>query len=188
MTHIYLVHGYTASVDSHWFPWLENTLVKQYPQVKFTRVAMPNSSAPEVEDWLSTLNQTLNCNESTILIGHSLGCITLLRYLAQTGIHVKGLVLVAGFAASVSHLSELDPFVDVVLPYGQLQKQIRHRIMIRSDNDVVVPPAYSGQLARDLQMQLVEVKGYGHFVAREGVIMLPQAQQVVSQILLYADN
>ncbi|CAG9296650.1 RBBP9/YdeN family alpha/beta hydrolase [Celerinatantimonas diazotrophica] len=183
MTHIYLVHGYTASIDSHWFPWLERSLAREFPQVTLTRIAMPNSNAPEVERWLGTLNQQLNCDPSTILIGHSLGCITLLRYLAQSGSPIKGLLLVSGFAASVAHLKELDPFVDVELPYMQLQKQIPHRVMLLSDNDDVIPPSYSEQLARDLRMKQVKVKGYGHFVAREGVTSLPQALQVISDIL-----
>lgn len=183
MTHIYLVHGYTASIDSHWFAWLENTLIKKYPQVQFTRIAMPNSNAPEVDSWLDKLNQTLKCDESTILVGHSLGCITLLRYLAHSQAHVKALILVSGFAKSVAHLKELDPFVSVELPYAKLKKQIAHRVMISSDNDKVVPPSHSKQLAKDLDMQLMEVKGHGHFVAREGVTSLPQAEQVISKIL-----
>ncbi|MFM2484118.1 RBBP9/YdeN family alpha/beta hydrolase [Celerinatantimonas yamalensis] len=183
MQQIYLVHGYTASVNSHWFPWLEAQFVDNC-HVQFKRIAMPDPNEPKVESWLTTLNQHLQIDHSTILIGHSLGCISLLRFLAQLGQPIHGVLLVAGFAESIATLAELDPFSQLQLPYQQLQEQIKHRVMLYSDNDPVVPAQYSRRLAEQLMMQTYQMSGYGHFLAKEGVSELPLAAQIIHKMLM----
>ncbi len=43
MAKVYIVHGYTASADKHWFPWLEQELAKI--GVECYRLNMPDSSS-----------------------------------------------------------------------------------------------------------------------------------------------
>ncbi|CAI3923844.1 MULTISPECIES: alpha/beta hydrolase [Commensalibacter] len=42
---VVIVHGYAAPSQSHWFPWLKETLESQVAVV--TIACMPNSSTPD---------------------------------------------------------------------------------------------------------------------------------------------
>ncbi len=43
---------------------------------------MPNALEPKVEEWVEYLSSNINvCDENTFFVAHSLGCVTLLRYL-----------------------------------------------------------------------------------------------------------
>ncbi len=48
-------------------------------------------------------------DENTVLIGHSLGCVTALRFLQHAGQSVAGYVLVSGFDEEQPTLPELQP-------------------------------------------------------------------------------
>ncbi|MFM2482694.1 RBBP9/YdeN family alpha/beta hydrolase [Celerinatantimonas sp. YJH-8] len=183
MQHIYVVHGYTATPDSHWFPWLEQQC-QMLPSVVFHRIQMPAPDTPSLEPWLKTLEATIQIKPSTILIGHSLGCITLLRYLAHTQQRIRGLFLVAGFCEPLKQFPELDEFVNTLLPCAQLLQQAETRVMIYSDNDPVVPPSLSLNLAQQLDMKRVEIPHAGHFVARHGITQLPILWQLLRPLLL----
>ena len=62
---------------------------------------MPNPERPTVSSWQFALDQVIGKpDENTFLVGHSLGCITLLHFLSrQQPEKIGGLVLAAGFAA-----------------------------------------------------------------------------------------
>lgn len=75
-----LIHGWEGSPDKGWFPWLKQKLENESWEVKAPQ--MPNPSNPEMEKWLEHLDSEIpNFDESYYLIGHSLGCITILRFL-----------------------------------------------------------------------------------------------------------
>lgn len=185
MQKVFLVHGYTASPDSHWFPWLEKQC-QVFPSVEFHRLTLPDPDHPQLESWLGAIEHQIDLCDHSILIGHSLGCISLLRFLAKQDMAIKGLLLVAGFAQSLTQFPELDPFVKEPLPYSKLQAQIKNRVMIYSDDDPVVPSSHSEQLTKALLMESIEIPDMGHFIERHGVTEFPMVFEVLKRILLQA--
>ena len=82
MNKIVIIHGYTSHCDAEWFPWLKTRLERDglMPYIP----EMPDSDHPVLQDWLNQLEREIPVfDEDTLLIGHSLGSITLLRYLLQ---------------------------------------------------------------------------------------------------------
>jgi uncharacterized protein len=78
--HFVIVHRYLASPTSHWFSWLADVLQSRGAQAIIP--AMPTPKSPVPQAWANTLSRVIpNIDENTFLIGHSLGCITLLRHL-----------------------------------------------------------------------------------------------------------
>jgi len=78
---VVVVHGYDAAPDSHWFPWLRRRLAAE--GVRTVLVDLPEPSYPETGAWLDAVGRAVGeVDEHTHLVGHSLGCITLLRHLA----------------------------------------------------------------------------------------------------------
>ncbi|OTA21151.1 esterase [Xenorhabdus beddingii] len=171
---IIIVHGYTASPSSNWFPWLKDTLTEQGAEVIVP--AMPESSAPEPEVWTNMLMDiTPRADKDTIFIGHSLGCITVLRHLeaiSSTSLHIGGYILVSGYGSPQATLPELDAFAVEPLDYAFLRGVTEHRISIISSNDEIVPPHSSDALAHSLQSKVINVDNGGHFLDKDGFTRL----------------
>ena len=82
-----VVHGYQAAPDRHWFPWLDKQLASD--GFTFTVVPLPDSETPAVRAWRETLAAAVGkVDAQTWFVGHSLGCITVLRYLGGLIQHV----------------------------------------------------------------------------------------------------
>ncbi|MFW5846767.1 MAG: RBBP9/YdeN family alpha/beta hydrolase [Nanoarchaeota archaeon] len=75
-----------------WLPWIKQELEKQ--DISCEVPLMPNNSCPNYEKW-KTEFERLKINEETILIGHSLGCAFLVRWLGETERKIEKLILVA---------------------------------------------------------------------------------------------
>ena len=128
---VYIVHGYGASPDSHWFPWLKQRLQSQ--GVKVSVLDMPNSAYPQPDQWQQTLEQQVKLADgNTWFVTHSLGSIAVLRYLADRKdlSTIGGIVLVSGFNEHLSNIPELDPFLRPDLDYAKIIKVTHKRMVI----------------------------------------------------------
>jgi|GEM_PF-5523511 len=93
-----IVHGYKGKPETNWKPWLKAELEANGYAV--TVPAMPEAEQPIARAWHDKLTETVGQPDADVyLIGHSLGCITILRYLESLPENQKvgGVVLVAGF-------------------------------------------------------------------------------------------
>lgn len=171
---VYIVHGYGASPDSHWFPWLKQRLQAQ--GVKVSVLEMPNSAYPQPDQWQQTLQQqVIHADRNTWFVTHSLGSIAVLRYLADREelSTIGGIVLVSGFNEHLSNIPELDPFLRPDLDYAKIIKVIHKRMVIAAKNDVVVAAPFSQRLAQRLDAQLVLLPQGGHFLKDDGYSEFP---------------
>jgi uncharacterized protein len=181
---VYIIHGYMAHPENHWFPWLKNNL--DAIGVETDILLMPDSSNPKVNEWISFLQKTIHRHdERTFFVAHSLGCITLLRYLniMDTMDRIGGMILVSGFAESLPLHPELDEFTDTHIDYRAIMGIAPKRSVIVSDNDLIVPPELTITFCSKLNASLVEVKGGGHFMGSEGFYELPAVWEQLKQML-----
>lgn len=175
---VFITHGYTAHSKKHWFPWLKVRLENQGFLVKV--FDMPNSTHPDAQEWLAYHQAEISAiQETDIFIGHSLGCIATLRFLASQNQKIGELILVAGFDLALPNLPELDRFTQQKLDYAQLITNIPKRTIIASFDDDVVHYSFTQQLAVNLQAKYIELNGYKHFTERQGVTELPQVLDVI---------
>ncbi|HST72830.1 RBBP9/YdeN family alpha/beta hydrolase [Kocuria rosea] len=169
-----VVHGYDAAPDSHWFPWLRERLAARGVQVVL--VELPEPSFPEAGAWLDAVGRAVGgVDEHTHLVGHSLGCITVLRHLARLPQPwtLGGIVLVAGFTGRLESVPLLDDFLAEDVDLAAVRANTRHRLVLRSDEDPTVPAAATEELAARLGAELRVVPGAGHFCGSDGVSRLP---------------
>ncbi|GAB2728365.1 RBBP9/YdeN family alpha/beta hydrolase [Nocardia thraciensis] len=180
---IFIVHGFSADVGAHWFPWLAEQLDARGHQVSI--VELPTPEAPVRQEWDARLAAAVGAVDAdTVLVTHSLGVITALRYLSglESGWRLGGFVGVAGFLGRLSVVPEIDNYLADSPDVASVVPHIDIRTMIYSDNDEVVPPAASRALATLLAAEHIEIPGGGHFLADEGFTELPQALAAVQQI------
>lgn len=172
---IIIIHGYTASPQKNWFPWLKVQLEQLGASVFVPE--MPDTQAPNPMHWLQHLQDSqIKLDADTILIGHSLGCITLLRFLMaqqQQNPKVGGYILVSGFADEQQTLPELKAHTNFTLNYPYLKSVSNNKVSIISSNDTIVSPQSSITLADLLETNVITVENAGHFLDREGFNEFP---------------
>ena len=86
---VYLIHGWgKSSVSTPWFEPLTEGLVKKGFEVK--AFDMPGTEEPKIEEWVEYLRENISdVDENTYLVGHSIGCQTIMRFLEKLHKHKK---------------------------------------------------------------------------------------------------
>ena len=171
---VIIVHGFRANVDAHWFPWLRDVLADR--GIAATSVDLPLAESPNPADWEREVSLALGTpDEQTWIVGHSLGAVTSLRVLAaQLGEwRLGGVVFVAGFTGRLDTLPDLDDYLADDVDAERVAERISTRVVVRSDNDTLVPPAASDALARRLSAEVRVQPGAGHFLEADGMTSLP---------------
>ena len=179
---LFIIHGYTAGPHHHWFDWLRARAEDAGLQVIVP--ALPDSCNPQDKAWQAALSECVGeVDNHTWFVGHSLGCITTLRYLNQqpAGKNAAGVIMIAGFSQPLATLPELDEFMSEALVAHRLVQQVPHRAVIASLDDDVVAPALSLSLSQQLNAPFYALPNHGHFLARHGITQLPLVMQLLQQ-------
>lgn len=175
-----IIHGYTASPEKNWFSWLKSQLEALGAQVDVPE--MPDALSPDPEKWQQRLQQLpFDIDEESVLIGHSLGCVTALRFLQNKQQAVKGYILVSGFDEEQQTLPELRSHTLSPLDHTALIDIADKRISIISTNDEIVSPSSSKALAEALNTQVILEENAGHFLDREGYTTFPTLLEAIKQ-------
>lgn len=159
---VILVHGWNDSPNNLWINWLAGELEARGFEV--IAPVFPNPKVPRLERWLSALAETAGyLDRHTVIVGHSLGTATALRFLNdyETEVEIAGLILVAGFGNGLK--DRPGALFTPPLDFGRLKARARTRVCIYSDNDRLVSPNWSKRLALDLGARELIVLGGGHF-------------------------
>lgn len=184
---IYIIHGYQASPNDHWFPWLSQQLNQSGHVSK--RIILAESAQPNFAYWQKLLaSQLSKLDANSIIIAHSLGCIAALHYLTdyfrQHRGKIRAGIFVAGFMSPLRALPELDSFIQQVnLDSSLLAKHIPLSVCLLSSNDTYVAPPQTIQLANFIQAQTVEIKNAGHFMANDGYTEFQRLYDVLKPLL-----
>ncbi|MEF3691990.1 MAG: alpha/beta fold hydrolase [Candidatus Moraniibacteriota bacterium] len=173
MKRVFIIHGWGGSPEANWFPWMKKELEKR--KISIEVLAMPNTDNPKMEEWLDFMREKIGkIDEDIFLVGHSLGCIAILRYLESLseGEKVGGALLVAGFSRSIN-IPELENFFQTPLDYEKVKKSVRQIGAINSDNDYYVPMEEGKILEEKLGAKLVVLHKAFHLNEGNGFFELP---------------
>ncbi|PIR13849.1 esterase [Candidatus Falkowbacteria bacterium CG11_big_fil_rev_8_21_14_0_20_39_10] len=177
-----LIHGWEGYPEEGWLPWLKNELEKQGFEVIVP--AMPNSGKPKMKEWLDYLKKIVgNPDKNCYFVGHSLGCITILRYLEslKNGQNIGGAVLVAGFSSNLGY-DELDSFFQNKINWDKIKLHGQKFIDIVSDNDPFVSLHYADFFKEKLGAEVIIEKNKGHLGGEHNINKLPSALKSVLKI------
>lgn len=91
MTNYFIIPGLGNSGPDHWQTWFEKS------GKNFQRINQKEWEAPDGNDWISTIDNVIsNYDPATVvLIGHSLGCVTIIKWATHYHKKIKGALLVA---------------------------------------------------------------------------------------------
>lgn len=159
-----IVHCWSGTPEYCWYQWVKNELGPKGFAVQIP--AMPETDEPKLKLWLPKLIETIGTpDEELYLIGHSIGCTTIMRFLEQLpeGQKVGGVVLVAGFTSDLG-FDELKNFYETPLDFARIrEKSVKGFVNIHSDDDQYVPLSNSADLKEHLGGEAIILHAKGHF-------------------------
>lgn len=164
MKRVVILHGWEGSPQGNWFPWLKQELEARGYQV--TVPDFPDSATPKLSAWLKTLEQVIGQPDADlILVGHSLGSVTILRYLATINHPIKAAILVSPFTALRSDKdgSDIMTFLDGPWNWSYIRHATGKIFVIGSNNDPYIEQDNFEFIANSLKTKLVLKKSSGHF-------------------------
>lgn len=178
---VIIIHGWGKNPLSDWHPWLIKQLKEK--ELEVVAPAMPDTDTPKIEEWVSFLGEIVGeVNEDTYLVGHSVGCQTILRYLESLPEDKKvgGVLLVAPWM----HLTGLEgeeeariakPWVETQIDWSKIKIHTDKFTAIFSDNDPFVPLTDSKFFEETLNAKIIVEHEKGHFDDESHVKELPVA-------------
>lgn len=180
------MHGWDGYPEQGWFPWLKTELEKSGYAVVVP--AMPHPEQPTIDDWVGALKAVVNkVDEQTYFVGHSMGCQTILRYIAglPIGSKVAGVVLVAGFLLPLVNNEDAateKPWIETALDTDKVKGIVRHIAAIFSPTDRWVPIENKKVFEQKLGAETFVLDGVGamgHFAHGDGVTTLPKVLELI---------
>ena len=186
---VFIIHGWDGYPEEGWFPWLKRELELHGFEVHIP--PMPNPNEPRIDTWVSHLAQVvIEPDERTFLVGHSVGCQTIMRYLegVPVGKRVGGAVFVAGWFV----LSDLEtekekiigkPWIETPIDLGKVRAVAGNLVAILSEDDPTVPfQENKKRFEENLGAKIVVENGKGHFSGSDGITDLPSALEAILEI------
>lgn len=175
MQRIFLIHGWGGSPRNDWFPWAEKALKEKGYNVFVPE--MPDTEHPKIGPWVNKLTETVGeTRTDDVLIGHSIGCLAVLRFLGalKDGEKVSKVILIAPWQYLTLDEGESEedaiPWIETPIDYGEIRIKANRIIAVFSDNDPWVPYGKNVEFFREkLNPEIITKHEMGHFTGEEGV-------------------
>lgn len=159
-----IVHCWEGYPEYCWYPYAKKQLEESGFEVKIP--AFPDTESPKQNKWVPYLAEQIgHLDENLFLIGHSVGCITILRYLESLSENerVGGVVFVAGFIDDLGY-EELKNYFETPIDFDKIRAKSKNGfIAIHSDNDPHVDIKYGDIFKEKLGAEVIIKHDMGHF-------------------------
>lgn len=189
MSTIVVSHGLQARADSVWFPPFRAELTGRGHQVVIPN--LPNTDAPQRDPWREALAvvAAASRSEDTVLVGHSIGAVNVLRVLEAhdpaAGVFA-GVVLVSASVHEVGY-DLLAGFFAGDFDWMRIRAAAKQFRVLQAIDDPVNAPdplEHVGVLIRELGAVATVLPDGGHLGAYpEDHIELPEAVRLVEECL-----
>ncbi|MDP3997257.1 MAG: alpha/beta hydrolase [bacterium] len=183
---VFIIHGWGGKPDEHWIPWLKSQLEAKGFEVLVP--AMPDTDEPIIDKWVNRLSEIVGeLDEQTNFIGHSIGCQTIMRYLAtQEGKKAGTCVFIAGWF-KLENLESAEeeriaaPWLKDDIDFQKVLSVTKKFIVINSSNDNYGAVTENQNLfEQNLGAKVTILPNKGHFTAVDGIIKLPEVLAALS--------
>ena len=146
MRRLGIVPRWGGNHESDFYPWITRALLalgerSSAPFDDVRALAMPDPSRPTIDAWVGRLSAELEPDvgtaPETVLVGHSVGCQALLRYLASLpdGVRYRGALLVAGWLSIDKPWDSIRPWLETSPDLALARARVEELVVLLSDND-----------------------------------------------------
>lgn len=188
----FIIHGYLSHPNEAWLPWLKTQLDLRGYVVSLP--AMPRPDLPVISDWIGFITRLVGePDQDVVLIGHSLGCQAILRYLENVGAAGKSVartVLVAGIFPTGMSPAEAERetggdaalvpwFVTGLDPVKVKRAAGRCTVILSDDDPYIQVDKATATFRATLNPRIVMEHGKGHLNEDNHLSELPSALAAV---------
>jgi len=170
-----IIPGLHNSDEGHWQSILERENPKDY-----FRVIQKDWDKPISTEWTQTVEDTLSAfdHSQLILIGHSIGCMTIIQWYHRFKHLIRGALFVApSDAEQENYPSYIQGFTPI--PMDQLPFK---SIVVGSTNDHVTSVERTREFAKAWNSKLMILEDAGHIEAESGFGSWPMASELIAEL------
>ena len=177
---VLLVPGLGGSGPSHW----QTLWAAEYG---YDRVAQRDWEAPELDEWLDTLDAAVQAGGDVVLVGHSLGCHTITHWAAaRSSCRVVAALLVAPPDINYA-VQNGAPEIALFGPPAAVQMPFATTVVL-SRTDPWGTHAAGSALAAAWGARVIDVGDQGHLNVASGHGPWPQGHRLLTSILTERSN
>lgn len=163
---VLLLHGFAINARGLWFPYLKRELRKRGIIVRAPNLPLPK--LPLLDEWSYVMvKNVLEMKHPKIVVGHSLGGLTILRTLEEAKLPID----LAIFVSAPIHLHAKRPFLKKFFRkryrWVKIRKNIKRAVVIHGKDDPLVPVINAREIARQLHAKLIVTPKGGHFLTKK---------------------
>lgn len=183
---IFIIHGWGGTPKMDWIPWLKLHLESKKYQVICP--LMPDTDTPTIKAWVDKLEELIGkVDKNDILIGHSIGCQTILRYLEKLNndvTKINKVILITPFT-TLKNLSDEEliiakQWLETPINFHKVSLKANSFISIFSDNDPWVPLKENRQIFKQkLHSEIITLHKKGHISENEGIKEFPEILNLI---------
>lgn len=163
MKRIIILHGWNATPQEAWFAQAKECFERKGCRVEAPE--LPGNYFPDYEGWMKIINE-LHPDENTILIGHSLGAVTIMRYLERATSPVAQAILTA-MPIEPMKFTPIAPFFKQGFDWEKIKSNAKKINLVYEEGDQVVPLEHGKIAAEKLQAELTIVPGTNHLLVMD---------------------
>lgn len=155
------IPGLRSSDDNHW----QTIWEKEYPD-EFFRVVQSDWENPNCNEWIERIEKELKRfdYEQLILISHSVGCVSIIKWFESYGHRIRGALFVAPSDVDrpgyPKYITGFNPMPEHELPFPT--------IVVASSDDHVVTIERAKLFSRNWGSEFVVLDRAGHIESKSG--------------------
>ncbi|MBI2609565.1 serine hydrolase family protein [Candidatus Giovannonibacteria bacterium] len=159
-----IVHCWEGNPEYYWYPYVKKELEARGINVSVP--AFPDTNNPRQDIWVPFLAKIIGVPDADLyLIGHSIGCATILRYLENLKVNEKvgGVLFVAGFTEDIG-FEEINNFFGSPFDFAKIKSSSKNGfVSVYSDNDPFVDMRFAEIFKKELGAKTILKHNMGHF-------------------------
>jgi predicted alpha/beta hydrolase family esterase len=148
---------------------------------------MTDPDLPVIAPWVRRVGELVGEPEQagrTVLVGHSVGCQAVVRYLATAPAdHVAGVLLVAAWWAVDQPWPAIQPWIETPIDLDRVRAAAPYfRVLLSSDDPFTGDQAANGgEWEEQLDARVTVVPNAGHFNGRQEPAVLRAVEEIISE-------
>lgn len=167
---VIIIHGWDGNPETGWFVWLEKELKKKGFNV--IKPIMPNPASPKITPWVKKLSEIAKkTDEDIILIGHSIGCQAIMRYLETSKAKkVSKVIFIAPWLTLMdAAIDETEsykiakPWLETKINFKKVRSKMKTSTAIFSTDDPFVAIKNADKFRKTIGSKIIIQKNKGHF-------------------------
>lgn len=169
------------SDSDHWQSHFERSKPEE-----FVRINQQNWDEPDCDAWIHTIEDGLGKRNHSelILIGHSIGCMAIVKWFEKFNHPIKGALLVAPSDSErenyPTYITGFVPIPTSKLPFPS--------IVVASTNDHVADINRSKEFAKNWGSELITLEDAGHIEPKSGFGEWPYGMELIRRLEEHPTN